>query len=774
MIHPDIYSTPAYTSIVRFVRTSVLALMIASGTGVAASADTQSSLHPSVALGHSLRKALDSYAALGLNIVSSSRVVPRKLKVISLPDAALPVRAQAQVLLAAHGLQLVMVDAQNGYVVHTPRAQDEAGSANPTTTQSQTAADVIEEVVVTSHYRVRRQSDLTYDIDHQDLITTPSLGRDVLRSLETLPGIASSGVSARHQFRGGDSNEVLYRLDGVELLEPFHLPDIYDLFSAINLNIVESMDVYVAGFPVNLGSRMSGVVDLSLVEPSLPLTGHIDVNLINAAADVSGWRGPWSWVASARHGVADQFMQYLETDFGEPNFQDGFVQLAHESAEQRISVNLLNSRDRISLIDAPEQGRTYNDYRAVWGHLERSISDTLNTSLTLQHLVIEHDRIGRIDDPDFSVGTMQSQQDFRNTELANHWQWRPSTQWSFDAGWSYAYQSADFFNTFDVNYGPIALPIQGRSSLRRTTDVKRSGESVQAYLSVTHQLTQRLEMQTGIRFDGQDIDPVHVNEVSARFNLAWELHPQLTLALNVGRYTQQQHLYEIQIDDGKAELDAPEHSDQVNLTALYAPHPDLRLRLDLYHRHIDNAWSHYENLYNRWVLFPELQGDRFEIAPSEVTADGIEWTLTHSPSRVLNWYLNYSFSRARERYLGKLRNRPWAQQHSAKAGLRWQGAQWRLGLNASYHTGWPTSTLIVTPAQLEQAVFDESLPDFVSLDAHLARRFVIPRGEFEVYLDVMNLSGRANVGGYEYDVAGTRKRKSLLPLMPILGVLWRW
>ena len=50
----------------------------------------------------------------------------------------------------------------------------------------------------------------------------------------------------------------------------------------------------------------------------------------------------------------------------------------------------------------------------------------------------------------------------------------------------------------------------------------------------------------------------------------------------------------------------------------------------------------------------------------------------------------------------------------------------------------------------------------------------VPRGEVEFYLDIMNLTGRDNVGGYDYLSPSTRNAKNLLPLTPVLGLMWRW
>jgi outer membrane receptor protein involved in Fe transport len=66
------------------------------------------------------------------------------------------------------------------------------------------------------------------------------------------------------------------------------------------------------------------------------------------------------------------------------------------------------------------------------------------------------------------------------------------------------------------------------------------------------------------------------------------------------------------------------------------------------------------------------------------------------------------------------------------------------------------------------------LPNFQTVDVHVSRRIDISRGELEVYLDVINLTNRRNIGGYRYSAADQRRASKLLPLTPILGMLWRW
>ena len=138
------------------------------------------------------------------------------------------------------------------------------------------------------------------------------------------------------------------------------------------------------------------------------------------------------------------------------------------------------------------------------------------------------------------------------------------------------------------------------------------------------------------------------------------------------------------------------------------------------------------------------------------------------------WFVYYGFALAEEKYLGKQRDRPWAQRHSGKAGIRWQHPRWRVGLNLHYRSGWATTSVIRNPSQLPSEVFESTLPVYFTLDAHVSRIIRAPRGEVEVYLDVMNLTNRDNVGGYDYTTFDDRDAQNLLPLTPVLGVLWRW
>ena len=106
-----------------------------------------------------------------------------------------------------------------------------------------------------------------------------------------------------------------------------------------------------------------------------------------------------------------------------------------------------------------------------------------------------------------------------------------------------------------------------------------------------------------------------------------------------------------------------------------------------------------------------------------------------------------------------------------------------MSANAAWHSGWPNTSRLTEPPTSTRRLYDQRLPDYFSLDVHVARRFQLQRSELEIYLDLTNATQRKNIGGYRYErsedptvsndgiMANDRK---LLPAIPALGVTWNW
>lgn len=172
----------------------------------------------------------------------------------------------------------------------------------------------------------------------------PALESDPLRALVLLPSVAfSSPLSGRPMIRGYDAAESITRIDGFELVNPYHIGRVFAAFPA---DFTQSVDVAVTPHRITDTETLAGVVDLVGVASGAPeqRNGGVDVSLFSGTAWY-GWRGPISGFAGARlasiklvtGAVAEQ------VPYG---FKDGYAHLRWGSpAAPRADLTLFASED---------------------------------------------------------------------------------------------------------------------------------------------------------------------------------------------------------------------------------------------------------------------------------------------------------------------------------------------------------------------------------------------------------------------------------------------
>jgi ferric enterobactin receptor len=101
---------------------------------------------------------------------------------------------------------------------------------------------------------------------------------DIIRSLQTLPGVTSVGEGATgFNVRGGNIDQNLVLMDDIPIFNSSHLLGFYSVF---NPDAVREMTLFRGGIPAQFGGRTASVLDIKLKEPdwdSFRLSGGVGI-----------------------------------------------------------------------------------------------------------------------------------------------------------------------------------------------------------------------------------------------------------------------------------------------------------------------------------------------------------------------------------------------------------------------------------------------------------------------------------------------------------------
>ncbi|MFZ9970101.1 MAG: TonB-dependent receptor [Bacteroidia bacterium] len=203
---------------------------------------------------------------------------------------------------------------------------------------------LIEQVEITA--RANRKQTLVgaTNIDPKAIARLPSVGGepDIVQYLQVLPGVVFSGDQGGQLYiRGGSPvmNKVLF--DGMTIYNPFHS---IGLFSVFDTDLIQSADVYSAGFGAEYGGRISAVVDIKSRDGDRNrFRGKTSVNTFTSKLLLEGplkkfqrYDGNSSFAVSYRNSYLKQssklLYNYANPDRLPYNFGDLFVKLNANSA----------------------------------------------------------------------------------------------------------------------------------------------------------------------------------------------------------------------------------------------------------------------------------------------------------------------------------------------------------------------------------------------------------------------------------------------------------
>jgi len=187
--------------------------------------------------------------------------------------------------------------------------------SNQQVTIELTAAGLLKEVVISNKKKnenIARPVMGVEKLSIKEINQLPVLfgEKDVLKSIQLLPGIKSAGEgNSGFYVRGGGADQNLVLLDEAPVYNASHL---LGFFSTFNSDAIKDVTVYKSGMPAQYGGRLSSVLDIKMKEGNIKdfdVSGGI--GLIASRLNIEGpiEKDKGSFIISARRSYADLFLK---------------------------------------------------------------------------------------------------------------------------------------------------------------------------------------------------------------------------------------------------------------------------------------------------------------------------------------------------------------------------------------------------------------------------------------------------------------------------------
>lgn len=213
----------------------------------------------------------------------------------------------------------------------------------------------------------RRQAGLqTIRAAEVNRIPTPGPTGDLASYIQTLPGVVSVGDRGGQVYiRGGAPTQNRYLVDGLPVVQPFHISNFYSAFSQ---EVVQSADLYAGGFGAEYGEAISSVLDVRLRPGDMnQYSGSASLGPHLASATVEGplVDGEQSLLASARYSLLEEVASPLLGREESIGFYDVTGRYSFRRESTSCNVTALRTHDQGSV--GPQQDLEYTWSNTVVG-----------------------------------------------------------------------------------------------------------------------------------------------------------------------------------------------------------------------------------------------------------------------------------------------------------------------------------------------------------------------------------------------------------------------
>lgn len=642
-----------------------------------------------------------------------------------------------------------------------------------------------EVVIVPGSFSIIGNTPISRQTLGADDIKNISFAEDITRAVSRLPGVSSNDFSSKFAVRGGESDEVLMILDGMELYDPFHQRDFAGgLFSIVDIETIEGIDLLTGGFSAEYGNRQSGVFEMKTkqIRDGKRHTA-VGLSVMNARLYTAGSfdKDRGSYLFSGRRGMLDQEFKLLGKDENIPVYYDAMGKIEYKlNAKHALSFYALHAGDHTEVRDIVPEAFDIHDteYRNTYGWvtLKSFYNPRLFSRTLLYGGILTHKRQGssnKYEDSDKLLFSLLDKRNFDFLGIKQDWDWDVSQRFYLKGGFDLKRLGADY----DYSYSMDNLQVNTNREVEEVHDVvviqkEPSGEQTSAYLSARFMAFPRLFFETGIRHDYASY--TNDNLWSPRVSFAYSFSKNTFLRGAWGYYYQTQFMNNLNVNFHTSTFNPAELSKHYVLGLEHVFGNGISLRLDGYFKDISHISPTYQNLRDPWEVFPESRNDVVKLDISGATAKGLELFLKYDMGKKVSWWLSYALAKAEEdirnlEFDGFLTSRTGKlprlnnQDHTIYVDLNYRpNRKYHFNVSWQYYDGWPLTTYaydFVTLAngdlhfyQIHDEFRGSEYPAYHRMDIRINRNFRLQNSKITAFLHLVNVYNRENLRKFDVDV----------------------
>ena len=261
----------------------------------------------------------------------------------------------------------------------------------------------IEEILLNSNKKTELKSILT--IDPQIIRTIKGAQPGIENLLKTLPGVnISNELSTQYSVRGGNFDENLVYVNGIEIYRPFLVRSgQQEGLSFVNSDLIKNIKFSAGGFQSKYGDKLSSVLDIEYKNPNGNnlsgnlnlLGGNITLNNISKNAKVSNILGVRyrdnSMLVNSRETITNYNPKFIDIqNFLTANINEKFsLNFLSYMSVNNYNYKPQSRQTNFGTLDDPTalivyyQGQEKDKYQTVFGAAKLNFKASVNTELSL-------------------------------------------------------------------------------------------------------------------------------------------------------------------------------------------------------------------------------------------------------------------------------------------------------------------------------------------------------------------------------------------------------